>query len=122
MAILLFGFGLVAHGRGNWFSPPADSLEQAIFIAGSALATMGLSGIEAHGPARRVLVAAGICGLAVLTLFIVAIPDHDTAACALLSKARLLEEKVETVGEADQALLDQYLIKTGSVFCVLDWS
>jgi hypothetical protein len=55
-------------------------------------------------------------------LFIVAIPDHDTAACALLSKARLLDEKVETVGEADQALLDQYLIKTGSVFCVLDWS
>jgi hypothetical protein len=59
MAILLFGFGLVAHGLGNWFSPPADSLEQAVFIAGSALATVGLSGIEAHGPARWVLVAAG---------------------------------------------------------------
>lgn len=68
MAILLFGFGLVAHGLGNWFSPPADSLEQAVFIAGSALATVGLGGIEAHGPARWVLVAAGICGLAVLTM------------------------------------------------------
>ena len=67
MALLLIGFGLVAHGLGSWFSPPADSFEQAAFIAGSALATVGLSGIEAHGPARWVLVASGICGLAVLT-------------------------------------------------------
>jgi hypothetical protein len=52
MFLLLLGFGLVAHGLGNWFSPTADSLEQAMFIAGSALATVGLSGIEAHGPAR----------------------------------------------------------------------
>ncbi len=68
MAILLLGFGLVAHGLGRWFAPPADSFEQAAFIAGSALATVGLSGIEAYGPARWVLVAAGICGLAVLTM------------------------------------------------------
>jgi hypothetical protein len=68
MALLLIGFGLIAHGLGSWFSPPADSFEQAAFIAGSALATVGLSGIEAHGPARWVLVAAGICGLAVLTM------------------------------------------------------
>jgi hypothetical protein len=68
MFLLLLGFGLIAHGFGNWFSPPADSLEQAMFIAGSALATVGLSGIEAHGPARWVLVASGFCGLAVLTM------------------------------------------------------
>jgi hypothetical protein len=68
MALLLVGFGLVAHGLGRWFSPPADSFEQAAFIAGSALATVGLSGIEAHGPARWVLVASGLCGLAVLTM------------------------------------------------------
>ena len=68
MFLLLLGFGLVAHGFGNWFSPPADSLEQAMFIAGSALATVRLSGIEAHGPARWVLVASGLCGLAVLTM------------------------------------------------------
>jgi hypothetical protein len=68
MSLLLVGFGLIAHGLGNWFSPHADSLEQAAFIAGSALATVGLSGIEAYGPAHWVLVAAGICGLAVLTM------------------------------------------------------
>jgi hypothetical protein len=68
MAILLLGLGLIAHGLGKWFSPPADDFEQAAFIAGSSLATVGLSGIEAYGPARWVLVAAGICGLAVLTM------------------------------------------------------
>ena len=57
-----------------------------------------------------------------IALFVVAIPDHDVAACALLSKERLLDEKVETVGEADQALLDNYLINDGSVFCVLAWT
>ncbi len=68
MLLLLLGFGLIAHGFDNWFSPAADSFEQAMFIAGSALATVGLSGIEAHGPARWVLVASGLCGLAVLTM------------------------------------------------------
>ena len=69
MLLLLLGFGLVLMvWGGNWFSPPADTLADAMFIAGSALATVGLSGIEAHGPARWVLVASGLCGLAVLTM------------------------------------------------------
>jgi Trk-type K+ transport system membrane component len=42
MLLLLFGFGLVAHALGGWFSPPAD-FEQALFIVGSALCTVGLS-------------------------------------------------------------------------------
>jgi hypothetical protein len=70
MLLLLLGFGLIAHGLGSWFAPPAESFQQALFIAGSALATVGLSGIEAHGPARWVLVAPGICGLAVLTMVV----------------------------------------------------
>lgn len=67
MLLLLLGFGLLAHALGDWFSPPAD-FGQALFIAGSALCTVGLSGIEAHGPARWVLIASGLCGLAVLTM------------------------------------------------------
>ncbi|WP_409187703.1 hypothetical protein [Bradyrhizobium sp. RDM4] len=67
MGLLLVGFGLIAHALGEWFSPPAD-FQQALFIVGSALCTVGLSGIEAHGPARWVLVCAGLSGLSVLTM------------------------------------------------------
>src|SRR3954447_21870620 len=47
MGLLLFGFGLIAHALGDWFSPPAD-FQEALFIVGSALCTVGLSGIEAR--------------------------------------------------------------------------
>jgi hypothetical protein len=67
MGLLLLGFGLIAYALGDWFSPPAD-FQQALFIVGSALCTVGLSGIEAHGPARWVLVLAGLSGLSVLTM------------------------------------------------------
>jgi hypothetical protein len=67
MLLLLLGFGLIAHALGDWFSPPAD-FPQALFIMGSALCTVGLSGIEVHGPARWVIIAAGFSGLSVLTM------------------------------------------------------
>jgi len=67
MVILWLGFGLIAYALGEWFSPPAD-FQEALFIVGSALCTVGLSGIEAHGPARWVLVLAGLSGLSVLTM------------------------------------------------------
>src|SRR5215831_2761081 len=51
-------------GREFVYATNGSGLVQLHFIAGSALATVGLSGIEAHGPARWVLVASGICGLA----------------------------------------------------------
>ncbi|QIO36932.1 ion channel [Bradyrhizobium sp. 1(2017)] len=67
MVLLWLGFGLIAHALGDWFAPPAD-FQEALFIVGSALCTVGLSGIEAHGPARWVLVLAGLSGLSVLTM------------------------------------------------------
>jgi hypothetical protein len=67
MGLLLLGFGLVAHGLRYSFSPSPDFL-QALFIVGSALCTVGLSGIEAQGPARWALVLAGFSGLSVLTM------------------------------------------------------
>jgi len=67
MLLLLAGFSLIAHALGDWFTPEAD-FGQALFIAGSALCTIGLSGIEAHGPARWLLIAAGLSGLSVLTM------------------------------------------------------
>ena len=68
MALLLFGFGLIARGLGSWFSPPADSFEQAAFIAGSSLATVGLA---RNRGARSCALGAGLrghLGLAVLTM------------------------------------------------------
>ncbi|WP_369725658.1 hypothetical protein AB8Z38_13630 [Bradyrhizobium sp. LLZ17] len=67
MGLLLLGYGLIAHALGDWFSPSAD-FQEALFIVGSALCTVGLSGIEAHGPARWALICAGLSGLSVLTM------------------------------------------------------
>jgi hypothetical protein len=58
---------LVAHALSDWFSPSLD-FQQALFIVGSALCTVGLSGIEAPGPARWALVFCGFSGLSVLTM------------------------------------------------------
>ena len=55
-------------------------------------------------------------------LYIVAIPDKQTAIDALKSKEGLLDENIEVFGKADQALLDEWLIKTGNVFCAEAWS
>lgn len=68
MLLLLLGYGAVAHGLGDHFSPPADSYAQGVFIAAASLAAIGPSGIQASGPARWVVVASGFCGLAVLTM------------------------------------------------------
>lgn len=68
MLLLLLSFGAVAHGLGDRFSPPADSYAQGVFIAGTSLAAIGPSGIQASGLARWVVVASGFCGLAVLTM------------------------------------------------------
>ncbi|MGY4435204.1 hypothetical protein ACVWWO_007681 [Bradyrhizobium sp. F1.13.1] len=67
MGLLLLGFGLVGHALSDWFSPSPD-FQQALFIVGSAICTVGLSGIEAHGPARWALVFGGFSGLSVLTM------------------------------------------------------
>ena len=68
MLLLLFSFGAMAHGLGQYFSPSADSYAQGVFIAGTSLAAIGPSGIQASGLARWVIVASGFCGLAVLTM------------------------------------------------------
>lgn len=67
MSLLMLGFGLMAHALRGWFDPVPD-FPQALFVAGSGLATVGLSETDATGPARWVLLAAGFCGLAVMTM------------------------------------------------------
>jgi hypothetical protein len=54
--------------------------------------------------------------------YVVAISDQMGALAKLKSKEGIMDEKVVVVGEADQALLDQWDIKPGEVFCVVAWN
>jgi hypothetical protein len=68
MLLLTSGFGVMIYALADAFKPTVPSLAQAIYIAGSALATVGLSEIDAMGSARWVVMSAGFCGMAVMTL------------------------------------------------------
>ncbi len=68
MLLLTAGFGVMIYALAGAFKPTVPSLAQAIYIAGSALATVGLSEINAMGTARWVVMSAGFCGMAVMTL------------------------------------------------------
>lgn len=70
IALLPLGFGLMTHALADSFDPALPSFPQALFVAGSGLATVGLSETDATGLARWVVMGAGFCGLAVMTLAI----------------------------------------------------
>jgi hypothetical protein len=68
MLLLMMAFGLMAHAFGSAFDPPLSSFPQALYMTGSGLVTLGLSETTARGPARWIVLAAGFCGLAVMTM------------------------------------------------------
>lgn len=68
MSFLALGFGLMVYASRNAFIPAPRSLADAIFIAGSAILTLGLNGETALGIARWIVLAGGFCGLAVMTM------------------------------------------------------
>lgn len=68
MAFLAFGFGLMACAVRADFSPPLRSFFDGVYIVASSLATVGLAQSNPFGMARWVVVAAGFCGLAVMTM------------------------------------------------------
>jgi hypothetical protein len=68
MSLLTLSFGLMAHALRASFDPPLPDFLQALFVVGSGLVTIGLSETDATGPARWVILAAGFCGLAVMTM------------------------------------------------------
>lgn len=68
MALLAFGFGLVAYAARGDFEPPLKSFFDAVYIVGSSLVTVGLAESNPTGLARWILLAAGFCGLAVMTM------------------------------------------------------
>jgi hypothetical protein len=68
MGLLTLAFGLLAHAAAGSFSPPLASFGDAIFAAGSALVTVGQGNSDILGAARWVMLAAGFCGLGVMTM------------------------------------------------------
>jgi hypothetical protein len=66
--LLILGFGLVAYGARAGFDPPLKGFWDAFFFVGSSIVTIGLSETSATGAARWVVLGAGFCGLAVITL------------------------------------------------------
>jgi len=68
MSLLAFAFGLMAYAMRAHFVPELESLPEAVFMAGSAIVTIGLTGENVLGAGRWVILAAGFCGLAVMTM------------------------------------------------------
>jgi hypothetical protein len=68
MALLAIAFGTMAYGARNHFSPPIQSFGDAIYEAGSALLTVGLSPHYPAGGGRWIILGSGFCGLAVMTM------------------------------------------------------
>ncbi|MBR0641367.1 ion channel [Plastoroseomonas hellenica] len=94
MVLLTLAFGMMAHALSDSFQPPLPSFSQAVFLAGSALVTIGLSETDALGVARWVVVAAGFCGLAVMTMAVTyllevqsSIAGRDAAILKMCSSA-----------------------------------
>lgn len=68
MVLLGLAFGLMSYAFRNEFNPPLKSFFDAAYIVGSSLVTVGLSDATPAGTARWVVLGAGFCGLAVMTM------------------------------------------------------
>lgn len=68
MALLAIAFGLMAYALRATFQPALPGFGEAVYLAGSSLVTVGLSQINPAGVGRWVILGAGFCGLAVMTM------------------------------------------------------
>ena len=68
MFLLCIGFAMMSYALPSSFHPPLKSFWDGFYLVGSSLVTVGLSETNATGPGRWVVLAAGFCGLAVMTM------------------------------------------------------
>ena len=68
MALMALGFGMMSYAAKGDFEPPLRSLFDGIYIVGSSLVTVGLAASNPTGIARWIVLGAGFCGLAVMTM------------------------------------------------------
>jgi hypothetical protein len=68
VSLLTLGFALAAYAMRNHFSPPLKSIPDAIYMVGTSIVTVGRNDERVLGAARWIILAAGFCGLAVVTM------------------------------------------------------
>ena len=79
MLALVLGFALIALGLKDSFAPPLSSFGEAVYVVGSAVVTTGQSETVPTGAARWLEIAAGVCGLAVLTMAVTYLLEVQTS-------------------------------------------
>lgn len=67
LSLLLVGFGLMIHAAGSDFTPRLIRLDDALYVSGSSLLTLGVSEVDAHGAARWLILAEALSGFAVIS-------------------------------------------------------
>ena len=68
MTLLAIGFGAMSYAARADFHPPLRSFFDGVYIVGSSLVTVGLAESNPFGLARWIVLGAGFCGLAVMTM------------------------------------------------------
>jgi hypothetical protein len=94
MGFLALAFGLMAYAARFHFEPPLRSFGEGVYLAGSSLVTVGLSQVNPAGAARWIVLAAGFCGLGVMTMAVTyllevqgSVAARDTAIIKLNTSA-----------------------------------
>ncbi len=67
IGLLLIGFGLLFQASMSSFKPPLAHFDQALYVAGSSLLTLGVSEVDATGHARWLVLWAALSGFGVIT-------------------------------------------------------
>lgn len=70
MTLLAVGFGLMTYAFRDAFKPPLLGLDDAIFLTGRSMVTLGFSETIATGFVRWIVLAGGFAGLGAMTLAI----------------------------------------------------
>ena len=94
MSLLAIAFGLMVYGARSEFKTPVPSFGDAVYEAGGSLLTVGLSTHYPAGAGRWIVLAAGFCGLAVITMAVTyllevqsSITRRDTGIIKLITSA-----------------------------------
>jgi len=127
MTLLAVGFGLMSYAARTDFEPPLRSIFDGIYIVGSSLVTVGLSQSNPTGLARWIVLAAGFCGLAVMTMAVTyllevqsSVAKRDTGIIKLNTaageppSAMTLLQRFAAIGNRDELL---QVLRDGRDWC-----